>query len=173
MSVSCRLRSLFFLIIFVSPVTNAGIYLALAPSLIRIKTDAGGSSPKLADIRLGYALDEHKFELAAMTGIMDSNLNQLITEIPAAVSLFYRYTLTPRNPLRFDVILGYSQIDIRYSYVAVPDATQTFQGVSYGIGLEEALKSIPQLKFKLDLMQLYRGDQLTLNLLSMGFRYDF
>jgi len=127
----------------------------------------------IADLSLGYAIEEHKFELVLMSGIKDDNLNQLVTDIPMASSLLYRYTVTPKHSLHLDLILGYSQVDIETSYLDAPGFTETFQGVSFGIGLEEALKSIPQLKFKIDFIQLYHGDQLKINSFNVGFRYVF
>jgi len=173
MAAKSRLKYLSLLTIFGSPILYAGTYAGLATTLIQIKTDAGSTSPLMADVRLGYALDVHKLELAVMTSIRDDKLNQLVTDVPVATSLFYRYNVYPKSTLLLDFILGYSQIDIKSSYIQVPEFTETFRGVSYGIGLEEALQSIPQLKFKVDLMQLYRGDKLKINSFTVGFRYEF
>lgn len=147
--------------------------MGLATSLMDIKTDTGSTSPIVADLSLGYTIDAHKFELVVMSGIKDDNLNQLFTDIPIASSLLYRYTVKLKNTLHLDLILGYSQVDIETSYVDVPGFTESFRGVSFGVGFEEALKSIPQLKFKIDFIQLYRGDQLKINSYNVGFRYVF
>jgi Outer membrane protein beta-barrel domain len=168
-----KLRYLLLLTFFGSPSAFADAYAGLATTLIKIKTDTGATSPIMADARLGYALDVHKLELAVMSSVRDDNLNQLVTDIPIVTSLFYRYTTNPRSKTHFELILGYSQIDIKYSYIQVPEFTETFRGVSFGFGFEEALKSIPQLKFKIDFVQLYRGDQLNINSFTAGFNYAF
>ena len=173
MTVEFRLKHLLFLTVFCSPTGYAGAYMGLATSLMDIKTDTGSTRPVMADISLGYEMDAHKFELVVMSSIKDDNLNQLVTDIPVASSLLYRFTANPRDSLHLDLILGYSQVDIETSYVDVHAFTETFRGISYGIGLEEALKSIPQLKFKMDFIQLYRGDQLKINYYNVGFRYEF
>ncbi len=173
MAFKFRLKYLLLLMFFASPIVGAGTYMGLATSLINIRTDAGATSPILADISLGYAVDVHKLELVVMSSISDDNLNQLTTDIPLASSLLYRFTATPRNTLHLDLILGYSRVEIESSYVQAPASTETFSGISYGLGLEEALKSIPQLKFKVDFIQLYRGDQLKINSFNVGFRYAF
>jgi len=173
MTAEFRLKHLLFLTVFCSPIVEAGAYMGLATSLMDIRTDTGSTSPIMADISLGYAMDAHKIELVVMSSIKDDNLNQLITDIPIASSLLYRFTATPRNSLHLDLILGYSQVDIEASYVNVPGFTESYQGVSFGFGLEESLKSIPALKFKIDFIQLYRGDQLTINSYNVGFRYEF
>ncbi len=167
------LKHLWLLSLFISTMVEAGTYIGLATTLAKIKTDTGSTSPLMADARLGYALDAHKFELAVMSSIRDDNINQLVTDIPVAASLFYRFNVNPRHSTRIDLILGYSVVDIKSSYIQVPEKTETFKGVSFGIGFEEALKSIPQLKFKLDYVQLYRGDRLDINALTVGFRYEF
>ncbi|MEN8133800.1 MAG: hypothetical protein ABFS45_27315, partial [Pseudomonadota bacterium] len=160
MTVEFRLKHLLLLTVFCSPIVDAGAYMGLATSLMDIRADTGSTSPVTANISLGYEMDAHKFELAVKSSIKDDNLNQLVTDIPIASSLLYRFTANPRDSLHLDLILGYSLINIETSYVNVPGFTETFRGVSFGVGLEEALKSIPQLKFKLDFIQLYRGDQL-------------
>ena len=173
MTVELRLKPLLFLTVFCSPIVNADVYMGLATSLMEVRTDTGSTSPVTANISLGYTMDAHKFELAIMSSVKDDNLNQLVTDIPIASSLLYRFTANPKSSLHLDLILGYSQVDIEASYADIPDFTETFRGLSYGIGLEEALKSIPQLKFKMDFMQLYRGDQLNINFYNVGFRYEF
>jgi len=173
MTFKFRLKHLLLLTVFASPVVDAEAYMGLATSLITIGTDTGSTRPVLADLSFGYAMDVHKLELVVMSSISDDNLNQLVTDIPFASSLLYRFTATPRSSLHLDLILGYSQVEIEYAYVQVPASREKFRGVSYGVGLEEALKSIPQLKFKLDFIQLYRGDQLRINSFNAGFRYEF
>ena len=173
MTVECRLKQLLFLTVFCSPMVDAGVYMGLATSLVHIRADTGSTRPVTADISLGYAIDVHKFELVVMSSIKDDNLNQLVTDIPIASSLLYRFTVNPKNTLHLDLILGYSLVDIEASYVDVPGFSETFRGVSYGVGLEESLKSIPRLKFKMDFIQLYRGSQLKINSYNVGFRYEF
>jgi Outer membrane protein beta-barrel domain len=173
MLIKFRLGWILLLSSFLSPAAVAGAYIGLAPALIKIKTDSGSTKPLLADIRLGYALDEHKIELAFMSSIKNDNLNQLVTDIPLATSMFYRYTTNPKGSLQIDLILGYSQVEIETTYVQAADFSETYQGVSFGIGLEEALKSLPQLKIKLDYIRLYRGDQLNIDSLTLGVRYEF
>jgi hypothetical protein len=173
MAIKFRLKHLLLLTVFCSPVVDAGAYVGLAPSLMHIRTDTGRTSPATANISLGYATGVHKFELAVMSGINDDNLNQLVTDIPFASSLLYRFTITPKKSLHLDLILGYSQVDIESSYIDVPSFTESFRGLSFGAGVEEALESIPQLKFKIDFIQLYSGDQLKINSYNVGFRYEF
>lgn len=97
MALKYRLKYLFLLIIFVSSAAGAGAYVGVATSLVNIRTDNGSTSPLLADISLGYAMDVHKLELVVMFSISDDNLNQLVTDIPLAGSLRYRFTATSRS----------------------------------------------------------------------------
>lgn len=161
------------LVAFAPFTVNAGIYAGLATSFINIKTNTGSTSPITADLSLGYTHDVHNIGLVVMSGIKDDNLNQLVTDIPVATSLLYRFTANPRSSLHINLILGYSQIEIESSYVDVPKFSETFRGISWGVGLEEALKSIPQLTIKADFIQLYRGDDLKINSFNVGIRYEF
>ena len=170
---------LLLLLALCSPAASlAEAYAVAGMAIARIRTDTGATSPLLADLRLGYRfdrfnLDNHKLELALMPGLRDDNLNQLVTDIPLSTSLFYRYNVTPHYSIHTDLILGYSRTDVTSSYVNVPEFTDSFHGISFGVGFEESLKSIPQLAFKVDIMQLYRGSQLRINTLTLGFRYAF
>jgi len=173
MLVHFKIKLFLLLLICLLPAANAAPYMALSAAQIKIKTDTGSTKPSVTDFRLGYEVDIHKIELVYMTSINDDNLNELVTDVPAVTSLFYRYNASPDSAVKFEFILGYSQLEIESSYINEPSAIDTFEGVSYGIGLEEALQSIPQLKFKLDFIRLYRGDALDLSLLAVGLRYEF
>ena len=173
MMIKSRLKHLLFITVFCTPVVNAGAYMGLAVSRNNIITDAGSTSPATSNLRLGYAVDNHKFELVVMSGIKDDNINQLVTDLPNTRSLFYRHSVKLIDTLYLDLILGYSKVDIETSYAGTPGTTESFKGASFGIGFEEALKSIPQLKFKMDFIQLYRGDQLKINSYNAGYRYEF
>lgn len=167
------LSSLLFLVVSFVPAVNADIYTGLGISFLQIRADTGSTTPILADLNIGYEMGVHKVELQLKTSMRDDNLNQLTTDVPLVSSLLYRYIANPRDSLKLDLILGYSMVDIRSSYVDVPSFTESFNGVSFGIGLEESPKSIPQLRFKFDFVQLYRGDQLRLNTFNLGARYVF
>jgi opacity protein-like surface antigen len=174
MIIKNKLNYLFLLLLVSAPsVVAAGVYAGLATSFLNIKTNAGSTTPMTADISLGYSHEVHHIELVVMSGIKDDNLNQLVTDVPVATSLLYRFTANPRNSLHINLILGYSQVEIESSYVDVPKFSETFSGVSWGVGLEEALESIPQLIVKADFIQLYRGDDLKINSFNVGIRYEF
>ncbi|VAW60655.1 hypothetical protein MNBD_GAMMA08-2448 [hydrothermal vent metagenome] len=163
----------FITLLIISTASDAGVYVGLNVAQIPVKTDVASTKPLVADVRLGYALDAHKVEVGFMSSINDDNLNELVTDITSATSILYRYTANPKSSFKVDLILGYSQIDIETSYIQVDDFTETYEGVSFGIGFEESLRSLPQLKFKFDAMQLYRGDDLNINYFALGMRYEF
>ncbi len=163
---------LFFLILSTSSI-RAEVYISLAPALVEIDTDNASTRPSLVDLRIGYEYHAHQLELAIMSSISDDNLNQLTVDVPSVNSIFYRYSPHENEQIKMHFILGASQIDVDSTYPNIADTTDTFNGVSFGIGFEEAFKSIPQLKLKLDLLRLYNGDSLDVNLLSIGVRYVF
>lgn len=152
----------------------AGAYIELSPSHVTIDTPAASTNPLLADFRLGYALASgHQLEFATMSSIKDDQLNQLTVDIPSVKSIFYRYSAYTKSSLKLHLILGASQLDVDSSFPGFPDTTDRFDGVSYGIGLAEAFQSIPALKLKFDWIRLYQGDELNINTMSLGLRYEF
>jgi len=167
------LGNLLFFTLFSSSVANAGAFFAIAPAIITIDTDNGSTRPLVADFRLAYEIEKHQLELAVMSSINEDKLNQLTVDIPSITSIFYRYSPYYKDRLKIHLILGASQIDVDSSYPNTANTTDSFEGVSFGIGVEEAFVSIPDLKIKLDWIQLYRGDQLNINALSLGLRYEF
>lgn len=158
---------------FVPSIANADVHVGLGASFLKVDTDPGSTSPITAGLSLGYSIDAHMVELVLMTGVDDDNLNQLVTDIPAAGSLLYRFTVNPRDSFKINLVLGYSQIEVESTYVNVPTFSETFSGVSWGVGLEESLDSIPELSIRADFIQMYRGDDLTINSINVGVRYDF
>ena len=166
-------KACFFLALSYSSGAGAGAYIALAPSLTKIKTPSASTRPSLADFRLGYDIPNHQLELAIMTSTKDDQLNQLAIDIPSVTSVFYRYLPDSKSDVKFHLILGASQIDVDSSYPDIPDSTDQFDGFSYGFGMEEAFRSIPNLKMKFDWISLYDGDQISISTISLGLRYEF
>jgi hypothetical protein len=166
-------KCLLLLSLFSSSQASAEIFMAISPALIKIDAPTGSTRPVLIDYRLGYATPEHLFELAIMSSIKEDNLNQLTVDVPSVLSVFYRYSAYPKDRLKVHLILGASQIEVESTYPGVTDNQDSFDGVSFGLGFEEGFKTIPDLKVKFDWIQLYRGDQLNINLMSLGLRYDF
>ena len=156
-----------------SSAATAGVFAVLSTGQITVDTPAASTQPIVADFRLGYEYSQHQLELVLMSGMNDDTLNQLTVDIPSIISIFYRYMPYPDDRLKVHLILGASQIDVDSTFTGVPDSTDSFEGVSVGIGFEEAFKFDPDLKLKLDWVQLYNGDQININALSLGLRYEF
>ncbi|MCW8831059.1 MAG: porin family protein [Gammaproteobacteria bacterium] len=166
-------KACLFLALFYSSTAGADTFIALAPSMSKIGTPSASTRPLLADFRLGYEIPHHQLELAIMTSIEDDQLNQLTIDIPSVASVFYRYIANPKSDVKFHLIVGASQIEVESSYPGIADSSDQFDGFSYGIGLEEAFRSIPDLKIKFDWISLYDGDQITISTISLGLRYEF
>lgn len=172
MKVFLTIKYLLFLVLFSSPL-NAGVYMEFSPALINVDMPAANTSPLLADIRLGYAKTAHQFELAIMTSVKDDSLNQLTVDVPAVVSVLYHFLPVTNSSLKLHLILGASMVDVDSSYPGIASSSDSFHGVSYGIGFEESFKSMPQLKISLDWIRLYHGDQLDIDATSLGVHYEF
>ena len=164
---------LFFSCSSASALDNTAVYISLAPALVKIDTVNAYTRPTLIDFRLGYEFNAHLFELALMSSINDDSLNQLTVDVPSVNSIFYRYLPYKDDSLKIHLIVGVSKIEVDSSYLNIPDTTDTFEGTSIGLGLEEAFTSIPKLKLKMDIVRLYNGDDLNIDFLSIGVRYVF
>lgn len=166
-------KNLCFVMLFYSPLVSAGNYLELSTGLIFVDTPADTARPVLGDFRVGYASSEHQIELALMTAVEDDNVNQLAVDVPSIVSVLYHYIPETLSSIKLHFILGASRAVIDSSLPGIASSGDEFYGVSYGIGFAEHFKSNPRLKLSLDLMQLYRGDELDIYVTSVGVHYDF
>ena len=173
MTVISIIKRLIILSSIFSSGVNAGIYMALAPAQIKIATPTTDSNPLLVDVRLGYTYQSHQLELVSMNSLQANNINQLIIDVPTVQAIFYRYSSIPQARIVSYLIIGASRLDITAQYPNVIKTTETYHGVSVGIGFEEAFQSIPQLKMKLDWIRLYSGDQLNIDAVNLGLRYAF
>jgi hypothetical protein len=173
MKLSDLLRPLLILAALLPAISQADLYLELSPAIMQVNTPDASSHPKLLDFRLGYEIYGQQAELALMTSVQDGKVNQLAVEAPLVVSLLYHYMPQPDNHLKFQLIFGLSQVNIKSSYPGTSGSDDSFSGLTYGFGLEEAFVSIPQLKLSLDWLQLYRGSDLHINATSLGVHYEF
>ena len=64
-------------------------------------------------------------------------------------------------------------MDVELRYPGAPNISESFSGSTYGLGFEEALTILPDIKIKLDLLRLYSGDELDINSIQLGIRYVF
>ena len=173
MKIFLLFKACLFLILFYSSNVGAGIFISLAPGLINVDTTSASTSPFVSDFRLGYAMSNHQLELVMMNSAKEAQLNQLTVDVPTVKSVFYRYSPRVKSSIKVHLILGSSQIAVESSYPGVADSTDHFDGISYGIGLEESFRSISNLKIKFDWISLYNGEQLNINAISLGLRYEF
>lgn len=167
------LNSIMLILALCSTPAKAGAYLQLSGAQMAVDTPAASTYPMLADIRLGYAIEGLQIELAAMTSYDDDSLNQLTVKAPLVSSIFYHYIPRITPTLKLHLIVGASRVNIKSSYPGTSGTDDTFSGISAGIGLQEAFKSIPQLKVSFQWLQLYRGQDLRISTTSLGFHYDF
>ncbi len=167
------LKSLMLLLAISTQSAQAGTYIELSPAVMAVETKHDATHPKQADFRLGYSSQYHQIELALMTGIQDGNLNQLKVEAPLVSSVLYHYIPHFNSSVKLHLIAGASQVNIKSSYPGTSGTDDTFSGISFGLGLEESFKSIPQLSLSLDWIQLYRGKDLKINATSLGVHYEF
>ncbi len=164
---------LFLLFLFSSPLSADNFYIDGSPAQVTIDTSGGETRPKMLDLRVGYVKSMHQFELAIMTSVSDDELNQLTVDVPSAVSVLYHYLPFVDSDIQLHLIVGASQIEVDSSYPGTADSSDSFQGVSFGIGFEESFSAMPQLKMSADWIRLYHGDEMNITAFSLGVHYDF
>lgn len=152
---------------------QADSYIELSPAVMTVHAKYDSTHPKLADFRVGYSGQNHQIELALMTSIQDGELNQLKVEAPLVTSVLYHYIPRFNSSVKLHFIVGASQVNIKSSYPGTAGSNDDFTSLSYGLGLEEAFKSIPRLSLSLDWIQLYQGKDVSINAASLGVHYEF
>ena len=172
MKIQLFLKWLISLSLFSSPL-SAEVYVELSPGVIDIDTSAATTRPIILDARIGFSHPMYQLELAVMTSVKDDSLNELTVDIPSVVSVFFHYIPFVHDSLKLHLIAGASQVKVDSSYANIANSSDSFYGVSYGVGLEESFESMPQLKLSLDWIQLYSGDQLDISSTSLGVHYVF
>jgi hypothetical protein len=152
---------------------HAETYLEFSSGLIVVDTPGKSAHPLLADLRLGYARDKHQFELALMTSARKDEVSRLEVKTPSVVSVFWHFIPQQQSSLKFHTILGASRVEVDADYDGMASSDEFYSGISYGIGWEERFESYPQLKLSVDLIQLYHGEDLNINTVSLGFHFEF
>ena len=160
------------IVLFSSPL-NADVYVEFSAGAIDIDTTSETTRPLLIDVRVGYAITVHQLELAVMSSVKDGSLNQLSVDVPSVVSLFYHYLPDVGSSIKLHLIVGASQVKVDSTYAGIASSSDSFTGLSYGIGFEESFKSMRQLKVSFDWIQLYSGDRLDIRSTSLGLHYVF
>lgn len=166
-------RFLLLITAFFTPLARANVYFDLSASQIEINTPAASTKPAGYDLRLGYAVDAHQLELSYMSSTREGTLNQLNTRTPSIISVFYHYLPYPRERLKLHLIVGASQVEVESSYSNTSNSLDQYNGVALGIGFDESFASLPELKLKAEYLRLYSGDNLDINALVLGIRYEF
>ncbi|MFT5504137.1 MAG: hypothetical protein ACI845_004291 [Gammaproteobacteria bacterium] len=152
---------------------SAGPYWEVAPAFIALDTPARSSRPLLVDFRIGDVFAGHHFEAAVMLGLTDHEVNQLTVEIPLVISVFYKYAPPIESSIKLHLIGGFSHVEVDSDYPGIDKSTDKFDGFSYGFGFEEAFRKYPKTKISADIIRLYHGEDIRINVVSLGVHYDF
>jgi hypothetical protein len=164
---------LFWLFICLPLSASANPYWEVAPAFIALDTPARSSRPLLVDFRVGDVFSGHHLEAALMLGLTDHDVNQLTVEIPFVVSVFYKYLPEVESRIKLQLIAGFSHVEVKSDYPGLDNSTDQFDSFSYGFGFEEAFRKYPEAKISADIIRLYHGEDVRINLVSLGVHYDF
>jgi hypothetical protein len=152
---------------------SANPYWEVAPAFIALDTPARSSRPLLVDFRIGDVFSGYQLEAALMLGLTDHDVNQLTVEIPFVMSVFYKYLPPGDSSIKLQLIAGLSHVEVESDYPGTGKSTDQFDSFSYGFGFEEAFRKYPKTKISADIIRLYHGEDIRINVVSLGVHYDF
>ena len=161
--------------IWTVPAFAGGFYTSFAAALTRIDIAGDEVKPFVGSIKLGYAF-ANNFGLEAQYGMsMDDDTNSLDQKIKidSQASAFLRITSgSAYNNVRLYLLAGYSQTELSIDD-AGPTDDDKYDGFAWGVGAEEFLQSAENLAFVAEYLRYYNRNEVTIDAISLGFRYKF
>lgn len=162
------------MVIWTAPSTASEFYINFAGAQTIIDTGAGEVKPFIGAMKLGYAFaDNFALEVQYGAGFDDDDLNNQKYEVDTLGAAFFRISSgSSYSNLRLYLLLGYSQTELSVNDVA-PTDDDKYDGFAYGIGAEEFLKSVKNLAFVAEFLRYYDRDEVSIDAITLGFRYKF
>ena len=161
--------------IWTAPAFAGDFYTHLSANLTRIDIAGDEVKPFVGALKLGYEFaDNFGLEIQYGVGIDDdkNSLDQKI-EVDAQGAAFLRISSgSAYNNVRLYLLAGYSQTELSVDGADPADANK-YDGFAWGLGAEEFLQSIPNLAFVAEYYRYYNRQEVTIDAISLGFRYKF
>ena len=161
--------------IWAAPAFASEFYTNLAANLTRIDIAGDEVKPFTGNVKLGYGFaDNFGLEIQYGVGIDDDtdSLDQKI-EVDSQGAAFLRISSgSAYNNVRLYLLVGYSQTELSIDG-ADPTDDDKYDGFAWGVGAEEFLQSVPNLAFVAEYYRYYDRDEVTMDAISLGFRYKF
>ena len=157
------------------PAAAGDFYTNFAAAVTRIDIDGDEVKPFVGALKLGYEFaDNFGLEIQYGVGIDDdkNDLDQKI-EVSQQGAAFLRISSgSAYNNVRLYLLAGYSQTEVSVDG-ADPTDDNKYDGFAWGVGAEEFLQSVKNLAFVAEYYRYYDRQEVTIDAVSLGFRYKF
>lgn len=161
--------------IWAAPTFASDFYASMAAAVNRIDIAGDEVKPFVGTFKFGYELAEN-FALEIQYGMgMDDDENSLEQKIKvdSQGAAFLRIgSGSAYNNVRLYLLAGYSQTELSVDG-ADPTDDDKYDGFAWGVGAEEFLQSVPNLAFVAEYYRYYNRNEVTIDAISLGFRYKF
>ncbi|WP_455220660.1 outer membrane beta-barrel protein [Kaarinaea lacus] len=173
MKVFTRIMAVSF-VIWMTPAVASDFYMNIAGAQTIIDTDAGEVKPFIGALKLGYQLtDNFGLEVQYGAGFDSDELNDQEYKVDSLGAAFIRISSSGSySDVRLYLLVGYSQAELKIDDIT-PIDNGKYDGFAYGIGAEEFLKSAKNLAFAAEYVRYYDRDTVTIDAITLGFRYRF
>jgi len=165
----------FWCTIWAAPAFASDFYTSFAASLTKIDIAGDEVKPFVGALKLGYEFaDNFALEIQYGMGMDDDNnsLDQKIKVDSQAAAFLRVGSGSAYNNVRVYLLAGYSQTELSVDGANPTDADK-YDGFAWGVGAEEFLKSVPKLAFVAEYYRFYNRSEVTIDAISLGFRYKF
>ena len=165
----------FWCTVWAAPAFASDFYTNFAAAVTRIDIAGDEVKPFLGSIRLGYEIADN-FALEVQYGMgMDDDKNAMDQKIKidSQAAAFLRISSgSAYNNVRLYLLAGYSQMELSVDDADPTDADK-YDGFAWGVGAEEFLQSVKNLAFVAEYLRYYNRSDVSIDALSLGFRYKF
>ena len=153
---------------------HAAIYTGLSVEYLHMKVEGTRLHPWNARFKLGaHLIPELAIEVQYASSIQDDSVNELKLANSENRAIYARYQSPDTySGMVIYLLAGYAWTTIETSGTfAIPD--QEFESFSWGIGLEERVKTLKKLNYTFQYSQYYNHDELMIEGYNVGLRFDF
>ncbi|WP_455201466.1 porin family protein [Kaarinaea lacus] len=161
--------------IWAAPTFASDFYASMAAAVNRIDIADDEVKPFVGTLKLGYEFADN-FALEIQYGMgMDDDENSLDQKIKvdSQGAAFLRIgSGSAYNNVRLYLLAGYSQTELSVDGEN-PTDDDKYDGFAWGVGAEEFLQSIRKLAFVAEYYRYYNRNEVTIDAISLGFRYKF
>lgn len=165
----------FWCAIWAAPTFASDFYTSMSAAVTKIDIAGDEVKPFVGTLKLGYEFaDNFGLEIQYGVGIDDdkNSLDQKI-EIDSQGAAFLRISSgSAYNNVRLYLLAGYSQTELSVDG-ATPTDVDKYDGFAWGVGAEEFLQTVKKLAFVAEYYRYYNRNEVTIDAISLGFRYKF